>query len=299
MPKSNLSTGTETTNAATIVFDANAPIPTPIWTNAIDNTIPASQVMSLSPTQALSSFTIFVNSTDVGAGVMDETIYVSTNGGSFGAWLVNRTNAPAVFNGEPGKTYAFFSIARDFVGNIEAIKSMPDTQTYVAIPPIPTNDNVEAVQDTLARIPVTFLLLNDHDPAGSLFGLAAVDVTTVHGGTVAPADGELLYTPPNSFVGNDGFHYTITNTAGGAATAVVNVRVHLPNIAGVRITQSNSVVIRFLGRPGQTYGIERTSSLVTPVWVRVGSVVADANGLYEFEDAVALGSTSFYRAVYP
>src|SRR5262249_25314231 len=35
MPRTALPTGTTISNQATIVFDANAPIPTPVWTNTI------------------------------------------------------------------------------------------------------------------------------------------------------------------------------------------------------------------------------------------------------------------------
>src|SRR5262249_54013874 len=69
------------------------------------------------------------------------TIYVSDNGGPFAPFQTNTTATSAVFTGQIGHTYGFYSIARDLVGNIEAAKTTAEATTLVAsdtIPPVTT-----------------------------------------------------------------------------------------------------------------------------------------------------------------
>jgi hypothetical protein len=74
----------------------------------------------------------------VGAGVQDFTVYVSDNGGPFVPFVTQSTATAAAFPGQPGHTYAFFSTARDLVGNTEGLKTTAEATTTVvtdAIPP--------------------------------------------------------------------------------------------------------------------------------------------------------------------
>lgn len=130
MPKVGLATGTQIRNRATIVFDTNPPIQTPEWLNTLDNSKPVSQVAALAAGQA-PSFPVQWSGSDEGAGILDYTIYVSDNGGPFSPWLVNTTQTSATFTGACGHTYAFYSVARDQVGNIEAAPASPDATTAV------------------------------------------------------------------------------------------------------------------------------------------------------------------------
>ena len=66
--RAGLPTGTAVSNQAEIVFDVNAPIVTPLWTNTVDVTPPASSVQPLAP-QSQAPFEIEVSGADVGAGV--------------------------------------------------------------------------------------------------------------------------------------------------------------------------------------------------------------------------------------
>jgi hypothetical protein len=125
------STGTQITNKATVIFDINPPMDTPVWLNTIDNTKPTSHVGSLPSTQTGPTFTVQWSGSDVGAGIQDYTIYVSDNGSAFTAWQTNTTATSATFIGVTGHTYSFYSIARDLVGNIESSKSAPETTTTV------------------------------------------------------------------------------------------------------------------------------------------------------------------------
>ena len=61
----------------------------------------------------------------------DFDVYVSDNGGPFAPFLVATTLNEAPFVGEPGHTYAFYSIARDNAGNLEGPPTTPDAQITI------------------------------------------------------------------------------------------------------------------------------------------------------------------------
>jgi hypothetical protein len=137
MPKAGLSTGTQISNQATVVFDVNAPISTQTWVNTIDNTPPTSSVLALPATESSPSFQVQWSGSDVGSRIQDFSIYVSDNGGAFTLWQVNTTATSAAYTGQVGHTYGFYSIARDLVGNMEAPKTTAEATTTVTATPSP------------------------------------------------------------------------------------------------------------------------------------------------------------------
>ena len=134
-PVPGLPTGTVISNRARIVFDVNAPIDTPWAVNTIDATAPASSVAPLPASSGYRTFTVSWSGSDVGSGVASYDIYVSTDGGAYILWQNAATNTSALFTGAYGHTYAFYSIARDFVNNQEATPAAPDTTTAIALLP--------------------------------------------------------------------------------------------------------------------------------------------------------------------
>jgi hypothetical protein len=126
-----LLTGTQIINIASIVFDVNAPIVTPIVTNTIDATPPVSSMTALPAATSLTNLLISWSGSDVGSGVADYTIYVSTNGGPWTPWLQGTTNTSATFPAVGGNSYAFYSAATDEVGNRESSPLIPGAQTTV------------------------------------------------------------------------------------------------------------------------------------------------------------------------
>jgi hypothetical protein len=134
-----LLTGTVIDNFADIVFDRNQTVPTNHWINSVDDTSPISHVRPLPAVVSASGFEVESTSTDVGSGVGTVLLFVSRDQAS--AELIDHAPGDAVitFVGEVGHTYAFFSLARDRVGNVEAAKTMPDTATTVSVdfaPPV-------------------------------------------------------------------------------------------------------------------------------------------------------------------
>lgn len=176
-PKSTLVTGTEIRNVADIRFDIN-PI---ISTNQIDpfdpatgtdpnkealNTIdagnPASTVAALPATTTSGPFLVSWSGTDdasgSGIGVFD--VFVSDNGGQFMLWQSNTSATSAVFVGQDGHTYGFYSVAIDNVGNRQSTPASAQATTTLdvhapIVQQIKINDG-SAQRSLVTNITVTF-----------------------------------------------------------------------------------------------------------------------------------------------
>ena len=135
--KSSLASGTVVSNQASIVFDTNPPIATPVWSNTLDTSRPSSLVTALPATETTPSFTVNWQGSDTGSGVQDFTVYASDNGSPFTPWQTNTAAKQATFFGQWGHTYAFYSIARDLAGNVEAGKTVAETTTRVIVDTTP------------------------------------------------------------------------------------------------------------------------------------------------------------------
>lgn len=130
-----LTTGSATTNQATVIFDVNPPLNTPAWLNTLDNTPPTSKVSALSASQNSTSFAVNWTGTDLGSGIQDYTLFVSDNGSPFTAWLTNVAETTALYHGIVGHTYGFNVTARDLTGNVESTKTSAEATTTIAASP--------------------------------------------------------------------------------------------------------------------------------------------------------------------
>jgi hypothetical protein len=135
--RSDTTTGTNIRNTATIVFDRNEPIDTNQVSNTIDADAPSSLLNPLTPESLDPNMSLSWSGTDQAGGseLADYTIYVSTDGGPFVPFISNTTATQAVYQGSGGHSYAFYSIARDNVGNVESAPHAPDAVTTIAGPP--------------------------------------------------------------------------------------------------------------------------------------------------------------------
>jgi subtilase family serine protease len=133
-PKAGLPSGTEISNMASIVFDWNEPIDTPLIVHRIDAAPPASAVDDLPVVVNGSTFQVTWAGADdaLGSGVKAYDIYVSDNGGPYQRWLAATQVFAASFIGRQSHTYRFFSTATDYVGHWEYPPVESDAQTTVA-----------------------------------------------------------------------------------------------------------------------------------------------------------------------
>jgi RHS repeat-associated protein len=130
----NEPTGTLIDNQATITFDTQPPITTDQAVNTIDSVAPTSTVAALPTTEASPNFTVSWSGVDDpnGSGVADFDIYVSINGGAFQPWLSDTTATSAIYTGQTGDSYGFYSVAADNAGNVQATPSSAQATTTVA-----------------------------------------------------------------------------------------------------------------------------------------------------------------------
>jgi hypothetical protein len=131
-PKTGLPNGTIITNQASIVFDVNAPILTPVVTNLLDVVPPSSSVNALAPVTMGTNVVVSWSGADgAGPGIASYDIFVSTDGGPWTEWLADTTNTSAVFDGSIGHSYSFSSLAQDNAGNFEPAHLAADATTSV------------------------------------------------------------------------------------------------------------------------------------------------------------------------
>ncbi len=150
-----LTSGTEIRNIADIQFDFGETIATnqvdphdpsqgtdPALEAlvTIDAGPPSSQVMPL-PAQVEGNHVqvYWKGQDDGGSGVAGYDIHVSDNGGDWTLWRDNVAETSSLFTGHLNHSYAFYSIARDWLGHEEAPPAMPDaitTMETVVLPEI-------------------------------------------------------------------------------------------------------------------------------------------------------------------
>jgi hypothetical protein len=129
-PRPGLATGAVIANQASVTFDANAAVLTPVWTNTLDTGLPASHVMPLAAVQDSGRFT--VRWTPESADVWDYTVLVSENGGAYRVWRQNTKATADTFTARAGSGYGFYCVARDSTGNVETDAGSADATTQVA-----------------------------------------------------------------------------------------------------------------------------------------------------------------------
>jgi lamin tail-like protein/beta-propeller repeat-containing protein len=137
MPKQSLPTGTEVHNEASIVFDNNPAILTPMWSNTLDNSTPVSNVHALTAIPCSVTLNVQWSGTDTGSGIHGYIIYVSDNGRPFTIWRSNTTATSGTYSGQFGHTYAFYSVAQDQTGNFENAPTSPDATLTLSAPAQP------------------------------------------------------------------------------------------------------------------------------------------------------------------
>lgn len=135
-PRLGLADGTQIRNQATIIFDptygANPPILTPWVTNTVDSVPPISQVSPL-PASAPGSVEVTWTGADAtgGSGIASYDVFVSRDNAAYQSWQLATTATNATYQGQPGSTYRFYSIARDAAGNTESAPEQPDAVTSI------------------------------------------------------------------------------------------------------------------------------------------------------------------------
>ncbi|MEZ4926854.1 MAG: RHS repeat-associated core domain-containing protein [Saprospiraceae bacterium] len=120
-PRVSAITGSTIDAQAVIVFDNNPPIGTNLAFNTVDADAPISGITMID-TVANGIYDLLWNGNDIGSGLESYTLYVSTNYGPFLPSIGSLSGTGYTFEGKADTVYAFFTIARDSVGNTELLK---------------------------------------------------------------------------------------------------------------------------------------------------------------------------------
>jgi RHS repeat-associated protein len=155
--KSGLATGTTVSAQASVVFDTNAAIATNTAANTVDTTVPTSSVAALPAIESSPSFLVRWSGSDgKGSGIASYNVYVSNNGGAYVLWQSDTTKTSAIYAGQIGHTYRFYSVATSNIGLVQPTPATAQATTMVA-PPLVTLTKVKEVANKQHQ--VTELLL--------------------------------------------------------------------------------------------------------------------------------------------
>jgi hypothetical protein len=127
-------------------FTANL---TPVALDIDDDVAPASAVQPLDRVQDRALFAVTWAGEDEGAGVRDYSVFVATDGGPFAPWRSNTGAATALFRGEDGSIYEFYSIARGLAGQLELKQPLAEATTTCGC--APTDGDGDGVRDGTDR----------------------------------------------------------------------------------------------------------------------------------------------------
>ncbi len=161
--QSGLATGTAINQQASVVFDTNAPINTAVVVNTIDVTTPTSSVTPLPATETAPSFNVSWSGSDgTGSGIASYDVYVSDDGGPYQLWQSATTQTAAIYTGQAGHTYSFYSVATSNVGLVQTAPTAPQATTMViSSPPPPAPPTIIGEQAVFTR-----KLNKKHKPVG-------------------------------------------------------------------------------------------------------------------------------------
>lgn len=131
--KDKFTDGTEIPNRASIIFDANEPIMTPVWTNTVDAVAPTSQVVSIEQLND-SIVTVHVDGNDERSGIWKYEVYAQY-GKDDPWWKIGECSADSAqvdFRCYNGIDYGFCVLATDSAGNVESkeLAREASIQTY-------------------------------------------------------------------------------------------------------------------------------------------------------------------------
>lgn len=214
---------------------------------ATDTVAPTSHVAVL-PASSLPQIPVVWSGTDnvPGSGVAYYDVFVSEDGGPFLPWLRNTPRTSAIYEGQFGHGYAFYSVATDNAANREAAPGAPDAETYVGrvnnAPTLTVSPTVTVDEGSTALFGNT---ASDIDPGDVLtFSLGAGSPA---GASIDPVTGNVTW-PTSDVLGDQSFNVVVIVADNGipslGATGVVQVIVRdlsvPPTVAGQPQSRTNA-----------------------------------------------------------
>ena len=145
--------GTQIANRASIVFDTNDPILTPVWQNTIDAVSPVSKVTEV-VTLNDSTARVRCEGSDERSGVWRYEVYAQY--GSVGTWeKVGTCNADSAwidFPMEEHMSYGFCALAIDSAGNVEVKDMVREAELVTYVSGDANGDGVIDIEDVVTAV---------------------------------------------------------------------------------------------------------------------------------------------------
>jgi len=166
--------------------------------------------------------------------------------------------------------------------------------------PVANLDGAATVQNQPVVITSASLLANDTDPDLDPLVISTVSATSTNGAVVTWSGGDITYTPLLNFAGPDRFTYTVADGQGATATSEVEVFVSAVPLPAANQLTLHSVpegrVVLFLGTPGATYELERSTNLLdwTPIFTNT-----PLHGVLQYVETNGPAGGAFYRVFKP
>jgi len=214
----------------------------------------------------------------------------------------------AIISGAHSNVLTLSSIQTPDAGNYTVVitntagsitSTLATLTVLVKHPPIAATDSVEVPLGLRLNIPISTLLANDADPDGGTLGISAVQSPSTLGTDVQLANSTITYWAGFD-APTDRFTYTLTNSAGGVATGIVNVTLtgSLPGTNQMIAQPLTGGGLRLIvgGHLTSPYILQRTGELATPItWQSLETNWAGARGYVFFTNTPPPGTPTFYR----
>jgi hypothetical protein len=220
-------------------------------------------------------------------------------------WIKNGTN---VLGGTAGNLVISNAALTDAGQYAVSIANSGGSVTSVAAtltinqPPLASNIAAGTKQNQPISIPIEKMMFYAFDPDGDPLALSAVSATSTNGGTVVRGPTDVTYTPVTGFIGTDSYSWSVSDSRGGSASALVLIQVRPTDQVSGNMLPLTAVPggfqVGFFGIPGRTYTLQRAESISGP-WTTLDSVLVGPDGLGVYYDTNSPPPTAFYRTVYP
>ncbi|WP_353929425.1 DUF4114 domain-containing protein [Okeanomitos corallinicola TIOX110] len=194
-------------------------------------------------------FTVSWSGTDVGSGVASYDVYVSVDGGDFTLWQDDITATSATYTGELNKTYGFYTVATDNVGNMEAVPTVADATTTVTtlenLAPTIDDQTFTIAENSLEETEVGTIAATDPENQALTFAIVAGNLDLDNDGHLAFAidssSGVITVNDSDDldFENTPSFNLQVSATDPGDESDTANVTINLTDVSEVSSTQFN------------------------------------------------------------